>query len=79
MPFLTVSRFRARASSLLVLALLIMEGASDMDYGVSEFEQLEAELKAKPVRPKDWVDFRCQRCGAELAEALLKKSGLLSS
>lgn len=35
-----------------------------MDYGVSEFEQLEAELKARPVRPKDWVDFRCQRCGA---------------
>ena len=35
-----------------------------MDYGVSDLAQMEAGLKAKPVRPKDWVDFRCQRCGA---------------
>ena len=35
-----------------------------MDYGVAELAQMEAELKAKPVRSKDWVDFRCQRCGA---------------
>ena len=35
-----------------------------MDYGVSALAQMEAGLKAKPVRPKDWVDFRCQRCGA---------------
>ena len=35
-----------------------------MDYGVSEFEQMEAGMKAKTVRSKDWVDFRCQRCGA---------------
>ncbi len=35
-----------------------------MDYGVADFEQMEAELKSRPVRPKDWVDFHCQRCGA---------------
>ena len=33
-----------------------------MDYGVSELGGVK--IDAKRVRPKDWVDFKCQRCGA---------------
>ena len=33
-----------------------------MDYGVPELDSVR--INAKRVRPKDWVDFKCQRCGA---------------